>query len=109
MEAGCCGRGHTDEAMDGGPSGAVGDAVREPWCPSKLEMQGGCTAAVPSLFEEPRWLSRGQEEASKLRGEQKTRSLTFTPTCHYFKPDFVVFIRTAFLDLTAPPHREAGL
>lgn len=77
MEAGCCGRGHTDEAMDGGPSGAVEDAVREPWCPSKLEMQEGCIAVVPSLFEEPRWLSRGQEEASKLRGEQKTRSLTF--------------------------------
>lgn len=71
MEVGRCGRVHTDEAAAG-----VEDAVPELGCPSKLEMWAGgvaAAAAVPSLFEEPRWFSRGQEEASKLHRDTRRR------------------------------------
>lgn len=79
MEVGRCGRVHTDEAAAG-----VEDAVPELGCPSKLEMWAGgvaaaAAAAVPSLFEEPRWFSRGQEEASKLhRDTRSQKTLTNT-------------------------------
>lgn len=71
MEAGCCGHAHTDEAMDDGPSGAMEGAVPGPSCSSKPEMQEGFTTATPSLSEEPRRLSWGQEEASKLQSNRR--------------------------------------
>lgn len=73
MEAGCCGHAHRDEAMDDGPSEAMEGAVQGPSCLSKPEMQEGFTTATPSLFEEPRRLSWGQEEASKLQSNRKRR------------------------------------
>lgn len=73
MEAGCGGHAHTDEAMDDGPSGAMEGAVQGPSCLSKPEMQEGFTTATASLFEEPRGLSWGQEEASKLQSNRGRR------------------------------------
>lgn len=70
MEVSRCGCVHTIEVAAG-----VEDGVPELDCPSKLEMWAGvAAAAVPTLIEEPRWFSRGQEEASKLHMDTRRRS-----------------------------------
>lgn len=69
MEVGCCGCVHTIEVAAGGE-----DGVPEFDCPSKPEMWAGvAAAAVNSLLKEPRWFSRGQEEASKLHRDTSRR------------------------------------
>lgn len=73
MEAGCCGHSHTDEDVDG----AVVDAVRGHSCLSQPETRDGFTAATPPPFEEPRQLSWGQDDASKLHGKHRKNILVF--------------------------------